>query len=82
LKPVLMEIFYLNFILSLNGWRLYRKLISAMHANYAAATTPKFTKFGDIPCRVRDWKMYFDPTSIEREPSLVLVSMFCLYRKA
>jgi len=37
---------------------------------------------GICPCRVRDWKMFFVPTLNEREPSLVLVSRFCLYRKA
>jgi len=34
------------------------------------------------PCRVRDWKMFFDPTLIFRELSLVLVCTFWFYRKA
>jgi hypothetical protein len=34
------------------------------------------------PYRVRDWELFFDPTAIFWEPSLVSVCMFCWFRKA
>lgn len=50
-------------------------ILPSMYVNF----TDSFRK---SPYRVRDWKTIFDPTLTNREPSLVLVRKFCLYRKA
>ena len=54
--------------------------------DHAAVARPvshsRYAAYRINPCRVRDWKGNFDPTLTTREPSLVLVSKFCKYRKA
>ena len=53
--------------------------IPAADENGADDTAGK--KLGCFPCRVRDWKTFFDPTLIKWELSLVLVCRSAIAEK-